>query len=108
MDPAAAARDYYDAIDSGEYDRLRGLLADEFVHDRPDRVIDGADAFVAFMREDRPRTDTDHVLEELYVAAERVAVEGRLVAADGDPMFGFVDTFEFDGDRIRRIRTYTD
>jgi ketosteroid isomerase-like protein len=107
MDLAAVARGYYDAIDEGEYERLRELLVDGFVHDRPDRTIDGADTFVQFMRDSRPRTDTSHVLESVYVASDRVAVEGRLVGSDGVPLFRFVDTFAFEGDRVSDLRTYT-
>ncbi|WP_255195088.1 nuclear transport factor 2 family protein [Halorarius litoreus] len=107
MDRAAVARSYYESIDAGAYDRLRSLLADEFVHDRPDRTIEGADAFVRFMRESRPRTDTRHVVEAVYPADDRVAVEGRLEGADGDPLFRFVDTFAFVDGRIERLRTYT-
>jgi ketosteroid isomerase-like protein len=60
------------------------------------------------MCEDRPMTDTTHVVEGLYVGDGRVAVEGRLVRTDGGELFRFVDTFGFDGDRIRRVDTYTD
>lgn len=106
MDDDAVARRYYDAIDAGEYDRLRDLLADGFSHDRPDRTIEGADAFVRFMREKRPRTDTEHVVEAVYSADDRVAVEGRLVGSDGE-LFRFVDTFAVADGRIQRLRTYT-
>lgn len=107
MDAAAVARSYYDAIDAGEYDRLRALLADAFVHERPDRTIDGADAFVRFIRDDRPEHDTRHVVEDVFVASNRVAVEGSLVREDGPPMFRFVDVFTVDSDDITDIRTYT-
>jgi hypothetical protein len=30
------------------------------------------------------------------------------VRTDGGELFRFVDTFGFDGDRIRRVDTYTD
>jgi len=112
MDRRDAVRAYYDAIDAGDYDRLRDLLAPEFVHRRPDRTLDGRRRFVRFMREERPRTDTQHVLEELCVSADEADVatvfaRGRLRAADGDDLFGFVDVHRV-RDRIESLATYTD
>jgi ketosteroid isomerase-like protein len=108
MDGPALARAYYRHIDEGAYEELGDLLAEGFRHVRPDRTIDGPDAFVRFMRDDRPMTDTSHLVEALYVGDGRVAVEGRLVRTDGGELFGFVDTFRFEGDRIARIHTYSD
>lgn len=108
MDGPSLARAYYRNIDRGAYDELGDLLAEGFRQVRPDRTIEGREAFVRFMREDRPMTDTSHVVEALYVGDGRVAVEGRLVRTDGGELFGFVDTFRFDGDRIAGLRTYTD
>ncbi|RDI73102.1 nuclear transport factor 2 family protein [Halopelagius longus] len=108
-DETATAREYYEAIDAGDYDRLRSLLAPEFVHDRPDRTFEGRESFVAFMREDRPERDTTHEVVNAYRAAEGGgrAVRGRLVGADGDVRFEFVDAFAFEGGRIVRIDTFT-
>ena len=61
---------YYEAIDAGDYDRLRALLAPGFVQRRPDRTFDGRESFVRFMREERPRTDTDHVVDAVGVGGE--------------------------------------
>ena len=108
MDGASLARSYYRHIDGGAYDELAEVLAEGFRHVRPDRTIDGPDAFVRFMRDGRPMTDTSHLVEALYVGDGRVAVEGRLVRDDGGELFRFVDTFRFDGDRIAQVRTYTD
>ena len=107
-DGSSLARAYYDTIDEGAYEDLRALLADGFRHVRPDRTLEGPDTFVRFMREDRPMTDTTHVLETLYAGDGRVAVEGRLVRTNGGELFRFVDTFGFEGDRIGRVDTYTD
>lgn len=118
-DGAERARAYYRALDEGDYDRLADLLAAEFVHDRPDRTIDGRERFVAFMREERPQTDTDHRVEAVFAAREGVgsrdgeaggsiAVQGRLLAADGSVITGFVDVFSLDDAGIERIETYTD
>lgn len=40
--------------------------------------------------------------------ASTVAVRGRLLAASGDRITGFVDVFSVRGGEIRRIETYTD
>ena len=108
MDGPSLARAYYRHIDEGTYDALGDLLAESFRHVRPDRTIEGRDAFVRFMREGRPVTDTTHLVEALYVGDGNVAVEGRLVRPDGRELFRFVDVFRFDGERIEGIRTYTD
>ena len=110
MDGPDAAREYYRAIDEGDYAALSDLIADGFVHGRPDRTIEGREEFVAFMQSGRPETDTEHVLEAIYeaTAGDRVAAEGRLVAPDGTEWFGFVDVFVVDDDGITRLRTYTD
>jgi ketosteroid isomerase-like protein len=121
---AERARAYYRALDEGDYDRLADLLAEGFVHDRPDRTIDGRDRFVSFMREDRPQKDTSHRVDAVFEARddtggrgadaaagtdrERVAVQGRLLAADGSAITGFVDVFSVAEGRIERIETYTD
>ncbi|UPW01435.1 nuclear transport factor 2 family protein [Halorussus gelatinilyticus] len=116
------ARAYYDAIDAGDYDRFADLLAPGVVHERPDRTIEGRDTLVGFMRDDRPNEDTSHEVRTVFAASDGVAVEGRLLDADGAPMFAFVDSFDVedrpdeseadagrDGGRpsIARIRTYT-
>lgn len=110
-DRASIARTYYRSIDEGDYDALRTILAPAFVHERPDRSIDGSDRFVRFMREERPRTDTTHAVDSIYEDETAVAVRGRLLgdsSTEGDEhLFGFVDVFDFEGEAIERIRTYT-
>ena len=110
MDRRDAARGYYDAIDTGDYDRLRDLLAPGFVQRRPDRTLDGRDRFVEFMRDGRPRTDTEHVVEAVAVDGGEVStvfVEGRLRTADGNDLFGFVDVHRVGDAGIESLRTYT-
>ena len=110
MDGTTLVREYYRAVDEDDYAALSDVLADGFVHERPDATIEGREAFVAFMRAGRPETDTEHVLEAIYeaTAGNRVAAEGRLVAPDGTEWFGFVDVFVVDDDGITRLRTYAD
>ena len=105
-DPAALARAYYDALDAGEYDRLASLLDPDFVQRRPDRTFEGRDRFVAFMRDDRPNTDTTHVVDRVYPAGPGVAVRGRLLDADGEELFAFVDVFDVAEGRLAALETY--
>ena len=105
-DPAALARAYYDALDAGEYDRLRSLLSPDFVQRRPDRTFEGRDRFVAFMRDERPNTDTTHAIERVYPAGPGVAVRGRLLDADGGELFAFVDVFSVENGRLTALETY--
>ena len=120
MSPTAVVRSYYTAIDESRYDDLTGLLATHFVHDRPDRTFERREAFVAFMRDDRPRTDMVHELDALYVdhdddrgaadneaSGSEVAVRGRLLGADDERLFGFVDVHTVENESIARVRTYT-
>ena len=104
--PAALARAYYDALDAGEYDRLASLLHPEFVQRRPDATFEGRDRFVAFMRDERPNTDTTHAVDRVYPAGPGVAVRGRLLDADGDVLFAFVDVFDVDGETLTALETY--
>ena len=107
MDRRELARAYYETIDADEYERLRGLLADDFRQERGDMTLDGADAFVRFMREERPETDTTHAVESVYESDDGVAVEGVLRRADGSVWFRFVDVFRVEDGHIVFLRTYT-
>ena len=107
MDRHDIVEAYYHSIDADEYDELRGLLADEFVHDRGDMRLDGADAFVAFMRDDRPDTETSHELTAIYESETGVAAEGTLRRDSGEQMFSFVDTFRFEDGKLYALTTYT-
>ncbi|SHH47165.1 nuclear transport factor 2 family protein [Halobaculum gomorrense] len=126
MSHEATARAYYRAIDDAAYDDLAALLAPEFVHERPDRTLSGRESFLRFMREERPRTDTEHRIDVVYVesagddgggfdadaAAGEIAVRGRLFGDEDGVLFGFVDAFEFasaDPDAaVAHLTTYTD
>jgi ketosteroid isomerase-like protein len=104
---ARTVRSYYRTIDEKRYEDLRDLLAPEFVHERPDRTFEGREIFVAFMRDERPRTETSHELDRVYDDGDEIAVRGRLL--DGDErLFGFVDVHTVDDGEIAHIETYTD
>ncbi|WP_323191000.1 nuclear transport factor 2 family protein [Halostella sp. PRR32] len=125
-DAEETVRSFYAALDDGAYDDLEALLSPEFVQRRPDRTFEGRDAFVSFMRDDRPMTDTVHELRTVFVAdGEReVAARGRLETAaersasnpasktrqdaDTEVLFQFVDVHRFaDDGRIERLDTFT-
>ena len=105
-DPVRPVLAYYEAIDAGEYDRLAALLAPDFSQRRPDRTFVGRDRFVAFMRDERPMTDTDHVVDAVYSVGPGVAVRGRLLDPDGEELFAFVDVFDVDSGRLTGLETY--
>ena len=105
-DPEGLARAYYDALDAGDYERLRELLDPDFVQRRSDRTFEGRDRFVAFMRDERPMTDTTHAVDAVYPKGPGVAVRGRLLDADGDELFAFVDVFEVTDGRLAALETY--
>jgi len=106
--PVEQARAYYRALDEDDYGLLSALLAEEFVHDRPDQTIEGREQFVRFMRTERPKTDTTHPITGVYQQSDGgVAVRGRLLDADEELIVSFVDVFEFTAAGIRRIETYT-
>jgi len=113
VDAEPVALAYYDAIDAGDYDQFADLLAPGVVHERPDRTIEDRDTLVEFMRDDRPDKDTSHEVRSVFGGSDGVAIEGRLRDAEGNPMFEFVDVFDFEKSgeaeraKIARIRTYT-
>lgn len=101
------AREYYDAIDAGDYDRLAAILDPEFTHYRPDRTLDGRGEFVRFMRDERPMTDTDHDIAGVYSKGDEVAVQGCLRDDVGEELFGFVDVFTVEDGALVVLETYT-
>ena len=106
-DREALARAYYEALDAGDYDRLASLLDPAFVQRRPDRTFEGRDRFVAFMRDERPMTDTTHAVDAVYPRGPGVAVRGRLLDSDGEVLFAFVDVFAVESGRLATLETYT-
>ncbi|ELY82399.1 nuclear transport factor 2 family protein [Natrinema gari] len=111
-DPNATAdrhdlvRRYYDALDSHDYAVLEQLLSPAFVQRRPDRTFEDREAFVAFMRDQRPNPDTDHALESIVVDGDRVAVRGRVVE-EGTVLFEFADFFHIKDGQIDHLETYS-
>ena len=115
MDNETTAREYYRALDDDDYETLTDLLTPGFAHQRPDRTIEGRDRFVTFMREERPMKATSHPLDAVYCEtrsdsqsdADEVAVRGRLLDPEGEPVVSFVDVFVFEGERVATVHTFT-
>ncbi|WP_121741447.1 nuclear transport factor 2 family protein [Natronorubrum halophilum] len=106
MDPTALVRRYYDALDEHDYETLEGLLAPDFVQRRPDRTLESREAFVRFMRDDRPNPDTSHELEGVLADGDRVAARGRVLDGETE-LFAFADFFDLEDGRIERLETYS-
>lgn len=109
-DRVEMVRAYYQALDGKEYDRFETLLAPEFAHRRPDRSLVGREAFVGFVRDDRPQRDTSHDIDEIYIPgseAPEVVARGRLRNTDDEELLAFVDVFRFDEGRLVALNTYT-
>ncbi len=104
----ALTRAYYEALDTGEYDSLTELLEPGFVQQRPDRTFDNRAAFITFMREERPMTDTTHELQAVLTDDTHAVARGTLFDSTGDPVFEFLDWFTRtpNGDRFRRLETF--
>lgn len=105
-DGRVLVRQYYDALDEHDYDALEAILSPAFSQRRPDRTFESREAFVDFMRDERPTPDTSHDLTSIVVGDDRVAVRGR-VTDDGTTLFEFADFFELEGGRIGRLETYS-
>jgi len=105
-DGRALVRRYYDALDEHDYDALEAVLSPTFSQRRPDRTFEDREAFVAFMRDERPNPDTSHELTSIVAEDDRVAVRGRVVD-DGTTLFEFADFFELEDGRIDRLETYS-
>lgn len=106
-EPDATVRAFYAALDEHRYDDLADLLTPDFTHYRPDRTFEGRDAFVTFMREDRPMTETTHEIEGVFTNVTGAAVQGRLLDAQGKSLFRFADVHALSDGRIESVRTYT-
>jgi ketosteroid isomerase-like protein len=106
-DAEELVRSYYRAIDGEGEEGLEALLAPDFVQERSDRTFEGREAFVRFMREERPDPDTTHDIDAVYEGRGGVAVTGTVHRTDGRAWFDFVDVFDIDQSAIRRIRTFT-
>ncbi len=112
MDAEETVRSYYAALDEEAYGRLEDLLSPSFAQRRPDRALVGREAFVRFMREERPVADATHELAALYRTDspdeyDELAARGTVRSPEGDSLVEFVDVFTLDDGRIQKLETYT-
>lgn len=112
---------YYRSLDSHDYDALESILDPAFVQNRPDRIFEGRDRFVEFMRDERPDSNTDHRIDSYYQhihtastadppteSMRRLGVLGEVVSAEGERLFSFVDIHYGDPEthRINELDTF--
>lgn len=110
-DLEARAREYYDTVDAGEYERLVELFAEDVRYERPGQgVLEGRARLLTFYREERPLEHGSHELRDVLVDGTHVAVRGHFTGElDGDRVaFGFADFHEFEDGLIARRYTFTD
>jgi ketosteroid isomerase-like protein len=109
-DPEATVRAYYAALDEGAYDEFDELLVPGFVQRRSDRSFEGRESWGAVKGDDPPGRRPTHP-RDTGVGADRgdeVAVRGRLLDADDEDLFPFIDVHRIAGDgRIERLETFT-
>lgn len=104
---------YYRALDDHDYGALRSVLSPSFVQRRPDRTFDDREAFVRFMRDERPSPGTTHEVDGWYRRPTgdghddaSLLVRGRVLDG-GETLVRFVDAFTLATGRIERLETYT-
>jgi ketosteroid isomerase-like protein len=107
MDQSTLVEEYYRCLDDDEYETLRSILHPEFIQQRPDRSFESREAFVEFMRTERPQTDTTHRVDTLLESADGLAASGRLFDAEGSELFEFIDVFWFEDGQIRAVDTFS-
>lgn len=108
MSAEAAVRRYYELVDAGDVEGVVGCFADDAVYHRPGYApMVGAEALHAFYSGERVIADGRHVLDELVVDGERVAVHGRFTGTlkDGSAaQVGFADFWVLRDDRRATTR----
>jgi len=110
MSHTELARDYYDAVDDDRIDDLLALFAEDVTYERPGQgSIEGKDDLATFYREERA-LDGDHVLHDVAVDGDRIAVRGTFSGEQGDePVeFGFADFHVVEDGVVAERHTYTD
>lgn len=112
-DSRSLARGYYRDLDGGDYDGLAARLTADFRHVRGDMTLEGREAFVRFMRDERPSPGTTHEVDGWYRRPTgdghddaSLLVRGRVLDG-GETLVRFVDAFTLATGRIERLETYT-
>jgi len=107
-----AVRDYYDYIDSEEYESVFSLFADDVTYERPGQSnLSGMEEFREFYLEGRPLSDGTHEIHDVVAEGDTVSVRGEFTGTqDGEQVtFGFADFHRFDDEgAIAERWSYTD
>lgn len=107
-----ALEQYYEYIDTEQYDALFALFSDDITYHRSGQpTIDGKTAFREFYLDDRPLEDGSHTIHTYIVDDDRVCVQGTFEGRlhDDTVAFEFADVHVFDDDGLIAERwTYTD
>lgn len=105
-------REYYEYVDSGDYESMFSLFADDVTYERPGQsILSGMAEFREFYREVRPLENGDHEVHEVVADGDTVAVRGEFTGSqDGEEVsFGFADFHRFDDDgEITERWSFTD
>ncbi|MFC4986663.1 MULTISPECIES: nuclear transport factor 2 family protein [Saliphagus] len=101
---------YFDAMDEADLERVRPVLADDFVYESLAGDLEGAAGLETYLEEVRGLSNTSHQVT-LRAHGEDASVAEGVVTGDGDDgrvEAGFCDVFEFDDadERIVRIGVY--
>ena len=110
MSHSELARAYYDAVDDERIDDLLALFAEDVTYERPGQgSIEGKDDLATFYREERA-LDGEHVLHDVAVDGDRIAVRGTFSGEQGDEAveFGFADFHVVEDGVVAERHTYTD
>lgn len=96
---------YFEALDTGELERVRPYLADSFVYESLAGDLNGFEGLHEYMEEHRSFSGTTHETTT-RVHGETVTMAEGVVSGGGDES-DFCDVFEFDDDgNVTRIAVY--
>lgn len=100
-------RQYYTYLDQHKYEKLKKILTPEFQQKRPDRTFPDRQAFLSFMRDERPEKETRHEIKQVFKGGNRYrGVRGFVRKPSGERWFEFLDVFFLDEeDRIQKLVT---
>lgn len=112
-DLRAATLRYYAMVDAGDVDGVLDWFAEDATYWRPGYApMVGRDALRAFYSGERVIDSGRHLIDELLVDGDRVAVHGRFEGTlkDGSPArVGFADFLRYDPNgRVTERRSYFD
>jgi ketosteroid isomerase-like protein len=96
---------YFQALDTGELERVRPYLADSFVYESLAGDLHGFEGLREYMEEHRSFSGTTHETTTRVHGEAMTMAEGVVSGGGGES--DFCDVFEFDGDgNVTRIAVY--